>query len=1307
MQPRSFIHIILAFILIVTFSSFSYSQAKFTSKVISGNWNSKLSWTILGVDEDSIPDANDSVIISSTSTNRIIVIPIGVSAFCGHLVVGTEGQGTGGGITMEDSSSLQCLSLTVNRPSNGTRLVSINNGTVFVSGDVVLNSSSNATTRISRINLTNGTLFVKGNINYNANIASNAIVDLSNGTSSVILEGEFKLNPVGSFNSGTTGTIVFKGSNHQIIPLKQSSFLYNNIVIDKHSQSEVEIDSSITLNNVKGNIHVLSGSLDMGEYYIIGSASKIFELDNNTRLLIGKSNSINSFPIGFTPIIDKKSAVVYSGGEQTIASIPNGYGNLSLINNGKKVAGGSLSVHGDFYFESPFDASMFTHTFNSNWINNSSFFHSEGTVKLNSSTEIVIRGLQVTTFNNLVINSTSKVSLLKDINVDQNLSVESGVFDFSQFSCGGKLNSGIFSIRNNAKVIIADPKGLTKKFFSIITEPFSTIEYNGANQIISEIDYGNLILSGSGVKAIPEKLSIQGSFIFSTQVDAKQSNISVYGNWENDGGIFTSLGDVKFIGDGVSTITGTAATTFYNLISEKNSSLLLNSDISVKNLLTIDSGIFDAFSHSINEGKNFELNNKSTFRTSHQNFNLPFSSVAISPSSIFEYYGNEQQDILGLQYGNLHLLDGGTKNALGTILASNVEIENNVTFDGKNFFHTVSGDWVNRGAFISSGEITFSGNNQLITSSDFNNVTFAGAGIKTILGDINATGNISVEENVSLDGGSNSISVRGNWENRGEFVSSGTVILNGTKQVITSGSFKNVHAIGTGLKLCVGSIIFGGSLTIDNGVSIDAGEFTHHIAGNYLNEGIFSSTGNVVFNGDEQLISSGNFKNIYLKGSGNKTAIGNVVASNNFMVDPGVVFNGGIFAHSISGNFIVGGTFNSQSSTIILQGNTRQDISGVTYYNLVLNNHSGAKLLGNGFISNKFTSVDGNLFTQHFTLELLQSATVDETQGNSIIGTVTTLRNVNANELTSFGKIGIELLSPNEIPGPTLVTRITGVPIQASSTFEGNVSIRRYFRIIPTLNKNLNATVIMHYDDNEVGSQHENVFDVWNSENEGMSWRRFSSNTGRNVNDNSDTISGINSLGMFTLADSNNFLYGGTLKVKKFQDGDGNPFTTNDWVSSRWNLRLFRDSISGNLVSSSQNNAELTVTDLSKGIYSIVQSDSFGWVNLGYQVNDVFTQSTLPHFELQISPGFITVVNLASSILNSIVINSFYDGDGKIYTTTDKNRKPWHIELHKSLPNGELLCNSMCQGFKFIRRLIKIESLGTLNCTKVYQTENW
>ena len=132
MQPRSFIHIILAFILIVTFSSFSYSQAKFTSKVISGNWNSKLSWTILGVDEDSIPDANDSVIISSTSTNRIIVIPIGVSAFCGHLVVGTEGQGTGGGITMEDSSSLQCLSLTVNRPSNGTRLVSINNGTVFV-----------------------------------------------------------------------------------------------------------------------------------------------------------------------------------------------------------------------------------------------------------------------------------------------------------------------------------------------------------------------------------------------------------------------------------------------------------------------------------------------------------------------------------------------------------------------------------------------------------------------------------------------------------------------------------------------------------------------------------------------------------------------------------------------------------------------------------------------------------------------------------------------------------------------------------------------------------------------------------------------------------------------------------------------------------------------------------------------------------------------------------------------------------------------------------------------------------------------
>ena len=77
-------------------------------------------------------------------------------------------------------------------------------------------------------------------------------------------------------------------------------------------------------------------------------------------------------------------------------------------------------------------------------------------------------------------------------------------------------------------------------------------------------------------------------------------------------------------------------------------------------------------------------------------------------------------------------------------------------------------------------------------------------------------------------------------------------------------------------------------------------------------------------------------------------------------------------------------------------------------------------------------------------------------------------------------------------PGPALITRYTGTQLNGSENFPESQSIQRYFVVTPTENQNLNAQIVLHYDE-ELQNQNEQSFDIWMKS--GLKWKKSRQNT--------------------------------------------------------------------------------------------------------------------------------------------------------------------------------------------------------------------
>ena len=135
----------------------------------------------------------------------------------------------------------------------------------------------------------------------------------------------------------------------------------------------------------------------------------------------------------------------------------------------------------------------------------------------------------------------------------------------------------------------------------------NTINYNGAgaqNIKIPSSSYFNLITAGSGNKTIQSNLTIAGDLTIgaSTTLDSNSHDLTISGNWTNNGAFTDGTRRVTFNGTNNQSITNPSNETFYNLTvnnsgSSGNNNLVLTNSVTCSNSLTMTSG-------NINTGSN-------------------------------------------------------------------------------------------------------------------------------------------------------------------------------------------------------------------------------------------------------------------------------------------------------------------------------------------------------------------------------------------------------------------------------------------------------------------------------------------------------------------------------------------------------------------------------------------------------------------------------------------------------------------------------------------------------------------------------
>jgi hypothetical protein len=198
-------------------------------------------------------------------------------------------------------------------------------------------------------------------------------------------------------------------------------------------------------------------------------------------------------------------------------------------------------------------------------------------------------------------------------------------------------NSRFYNVDIATGADITNEAGSTMKIGNLMTKTGTgkwyadvfgaTIQYNGGAQTIllpdGSPDYHNLILSGSGVKTMPDAaISMHGNFILSgtasvtaggaltiggnmelgsgTAFTAGSFTHNSAGNLENNGATFTTTGSTfNFNGAELQTIGGTSASTFGNITLNNSSGASLGSSTTVGGILTLTSGILSTNANTL------------------------------------------------------------------------------------------------------------------------------------------------------------------------------------------------------------------------------------------------------------------------------------------------------------------------------------------------------------------------------------------------------------------------------------------------------------------------------------------------------------------------------------------------------------------------------------------------------------------------------------------------------------------------------------------------------------------------------------
>jgi hypothetical protein len=508
------------------------------------------------------------------------------------------------------------------------------------------------------------------------------------------------------------------------------------------------------------------------------------------------------------------------------------------------------------------------------------------------------------TINNLFITGSLSVNVLINIT-------------FNNIRCYGALinNNGTFRILGNENYI-------EKSLYQPIS---GTIEYQGNNQPILDLNYGNLILSSAGTKYLTQDLIVGGSFLLSSPAtfDAYGYNITINGNTTisstmnaTGSGSYLFIGNVSFptaglnfvgnptmefrgnlvFGSGTYTSnTGAGNITFTTnnqSVTSASNGLLFNNPISIASglTLTFPSNFTTTFNSTINGlGALSKLVNSGgsnlVFTTQSGCENLMSTGIYdfTTSANTITFGGNYSATIPSYftNFHNLTITGTGTKTlGVNTTLNGNLSISSGGILECSlyNLFITgttsMSGTGTNTLSKNSSGNITFVGS-----------LNQSGAGGATNL--LSFTGNPDIE-----------------FRNGLSFASSSTTSGTGTWTFSTNNQSLNFNILGTTIN---GNILVSGAITViyaspsvlslygtlngNNASSVWDNRSTLNLynstlpmsTGTFIQDVTATSTIGYMFNGSYNLPYT-SYQGLLLSGTGTKTLSGNTTIKANLNV---------------------------------------------------------------------------------------------------------------------------------------------------------------------------------------------------------------------------------------------------------------------------------------------------------------------------------------------------------------------------------------------------------------------------------------
>ncbi len=146
---------------------------------------------------------------------------------------------------------------------------------------------------------------------------------------------------------------------------------------------------------------------------------------------------------------------------------------------------------------------------------------------------------------------------------------------------------------------------------------------------------------------------------------------------------------------------------------------------------------------------------------------------------------------------------------------------------------------------------------------------------------------------------------------------------------------------------------------------------------------------------------------------------------------------------------------------------------------------------------------------------IVKSKTGGRVFGNSGSITATCILDGSSSRLTeNVGGLGAEITTSADM-GETTVTRG-----HTAQTGNGQAGILRYYDITPTNNESLDATLVFHYNDEDISGFSESDLSLWRSEDEGNNWSLEGGIV--TTSNNTITLSNIDSFSRWTASDGEN-----------------------------------------------------------------------------------------------------------------------------------------------------------------------------------------